>query len=178
MVKVMLDNSAYWNEYYKINHNDIAKETLFAQYVLNNWINKRKKLIEFGCGNGRDALYFCKNGLDVTAVDTSIVTVNKLKKIQSNCTFIQDDFVNSKLIYKQKYDVCYSRFTIHAISLDDEKKLYVNAYKSLEQNGIICIEVRSVNDPLYGQGEKIGTDEYVFNDHYRRFIRINEIWQD
>lgn len=32
------------------------------------------------------------------------------------------------------------------------------------------IEARSIHDDLYGVGEKISENEYIYNDHYRRFM--------
>lgn len=172
---IVTDNDNYWNEYYKSKHEEIIKETLFADYILQNWVKNRKRLIEFGCGNGRDAIFFCKNGLEVVAVDSSAAAINELKSRGHKCLFLEDNFVNSANIYHMKYDICYSRFTIHAISLSDEIKLLENAYNSLEEKGLICIEVRSIKDSLFGKGKKIGRDEYIYNNHYRRFIRMNEI---
>ena len=44
-----------------------------------------------------------------------------------------------------------------------------NLYQSLKKNGLLCIEVRTINDPLYGVGEQCGEDTFL-TDHKRRFI--------
>lgn len=164
----------YWNSFYQKQNENIKAHTKFAEYIFNNWTNSRKSLLEFGCGNGRDSLYFQKSGLDVTGIDVSTVAIEKLKKMNSGCTFICDDFIISGNIYQNKYDICYSRFTVHAITLEQENSLINNAYNTLNTNGLFCIEVRSIHDELYGKGMKIGKDEFIFDDHYRRFIRMND----
>ena len=40
-----------------------------------------KKILELGCGQGRDALFFASNGLDVVTIDSSQVAINVLSKI-------------------------------------------------------------------------------------------------
>lgn len=37
------------------------------------------------------------------------------------------------------------------------------------------MEVRSVNDDLYGKGEKAGNNAYVYNGHFRRFLKREEL---
>ncbi len=170
-----IDNKQYWNSYYAKQHNEIKRQTQFADYVYNNWASDRKHLLEYGCGNGRDSLFFANQGLDVCAMDASETTISNLKELNSTCDFICDDFINPQGLNNRKFDICYSRFTIHAISLEDEVKLISNSYDILNDKGIFCIEVRSINDPLYGLGEPQGKDEYIYNDHYRRFLRINEL---
>lgn len=175
MKKYKVDDKKYWNKFYEKNHEEIFYNTLFAEYVYENWIQNRKSLLEYGCGNGRDSLYFGLKGMDVSGVDASETAIKNLKALKSQCHFICDDFINSEVIFKKQYDVCYSRFTIHAINLCDEVKLIRNSYNVLKNNGLFCIEVRSVFDSLYGKGMPLGKDEYIFNSHYRRFIRINEL---
>lgn len=44
-----------------------------------------------------------------------------------------------------------------------------------KNDGYLFIEVRGINDELYGKGENVGRDEYIFDGHYRRFIRKEEL---
>ena len=40
-----------------------------------------KKILELGCGQGRDTIFFASNGLDVVAIDSSHVAIDALSKI-------------------------------------------------------------------------------------------------
>ena len=40
-----------------------------------------KKLLELGCGQGRDTTFFASNGIDVVAIDCSRVAIYALSKI-------------------------------------------------------------------------------------------------
>ncbi len=172
-----IDNKEYWDAFYLKEDEAIRDKTRFAEFVLKNWTGDKKNILELGCGNGRDSLYFHANGLNVVGIDASEVAINNLSCLESGCTFICDDFIESGSLWKRNYDICYSRFTVHAINLEQEHKLIVNVYRALNDNGIFCVEVRSVHDFLYGEGERVGEDEFIFDEHYRRFIRINEFLQ-
>ena len=43
--------------------------------------NKIEKLLELGAGHGRDTTFFASNGIEVEALDYSIVAVEMLDKI-------------------------------------------------------------------------------------------------
>lgn len=167
---------SYWNRYYLQNQLKGSNPSLFAQFVM-SYIRPNSNLLDLGCGNGRDSLYFHAKGIRVTGIDLSYESIKYLNEHYrtDNIIFICDDFVTSLAIYQQQYDYCYSRFTLHAINLDQEKELLKNVYTCLRDNGLFFVEVRSVNDEIYGRGEPLGKDEYIYNDHYRRFIVRDEL---
>ncbi|MBO5032039.1 MAG: adenylyl-sulfate kinase [Lachnospiraceae bacterium] len=164
-------DAQYWNAYYGTK-NAPQEPSLFAQWILSR-IKSGKNILDIGCGNGRDSLFFQSKGLNVTAIDASERVIKDLKEKTkgSNIYFICDDFVCSSAIYAGQYDYCYSRFSLHAINEKQEKEVLENVYKVLKQGGEFFIEVRSVNDELYGKGKKVGTDSYFYDGHFRRFIR-------
>lgn len=164
----------YWNEYYK--KTDINEPSLFAQEI-GDMLIPAKNILELGCGNGRDSLYFLRLGLNVTAIDSSDGVIAQLKEKyeENNIYFICDDFVSSSAIFSGEYDYVYSRFTLHAINEIQETEVLHNVYKVLKTNGLFFIEVRSVNDELYGKGEKVGENSYIFNGHFRRFIKMEDL---
>ena len=65
MKKNLLIN--YWDTYYK--NNKKIKESSFARFVIKK-IDKNSKIIDIGCGNGRDSFFFSKNDLKVTYLKT------------------------------------------------------------------------------------------------------------
>lgn len=163
-------DTEYWNKYYENNSAPVAP-SLFAKRVAEE-LQTGKTLLELGCGNGRDSLFFYRQGLNVTAVDASDSTINQLKHqyIEDNICFICDDFVCSSAIFSGQFDYCYSRFSLHAINEKQETEVLNNVFRVLKDGGKFFIEVRSVNDELYGKGEKVGEDSYLYEGHYRRFV--------
>ncbi len=163
----------YWNKFYT--KNITTEPSLFARFVL-NYMEEGRSLLDIGCGNGRDSIFFACNGLLVTGIDASNVAIENLQKngMVDKVAFVCDDFVNSD-VYKRKFYYCYSRFSLHAINLEQQETLLKNLYFCLENNGKLFVEARSVNDKLYGKGKYIEKDAYVHDGHFRRFIRLEEL---
>ena len=143
----------YWNEYYK---KKVApsEPSKFAEDIL-KYLESGKKLIELGCGNGRDAIFLSNNKINVTAIDQSESSINNLKSNASSdyINFVADDFIETKLLETESFDYVYSRFTLHSISEEQENKLINRVYKALKKDGLLLIEVRSVKDEIFGLGE-------------------------
>ncbi|MEQ2789523.1 methyltransferase, partial [Flavonifractor plautii] len=69
----------------------------------------------------------------------------------------------------------YSRFTIHAINQKQERMLLGSMARALKPGGKFFIEVRSVHDPLYGKGEALERNAFFYDNHYRRFLVLDEL---
>jgi len=167
----------YWNSYYADHPEDTPSP--FAQYVMERYLKDRRGyLVDFGCGNGRDSLYFAKNGLCVLGMDASGVAVEQLKKRSGkNPRFIAGDF-SSYRYDEGSPDFVYCRFSIHAIDAEQQAQFLQNAEDCLGAGSILMIEVRSVNDALYGKGTAAGKNAFIYGGHYRRFIEIPELQAD
>ena len=48
-------------------------------------------------------------------------------------------------------------------------------YASLRPGGKLFIEVRSVKDPLFGKGRQLEHNAFFYDNHYRRFIVLEEL---
>lgn len=170
----------YWNKYYAKGKelSEIKEEpSLFANDMLQRYMECGKNLVELGCGNGRDSLYFANNGLNVTGIDASQTAIDKLRENHSmdHCVFICDDFVSAESIYQIQYDYCYSRFTLHAINERQETQILKKAYDMLKENGYLFIEARSIKDKKYGVGQAVERNAFICDGHYRRFIDLSEL---
>ena len=174
-------DSNYWNKYYANRASFDLKPSGFAVYLMKEILSAEevgKELLEIGCGNGRDSLYFLLNGVHVTGIDASEYAINELQKKISkypNAIFICDDFVKCKAVYQRQYDYIYSRFTLHAINESQQAELFSNIVTALKPGGKLYIEARTIHDDLYGKGEQVSEHAFLYNDHYRRFVEKDEI---
>jgi cyclopropane fatty-acyl-phospholipid synthase-like methyltransferase len=170
----------YWESYYRDHGKDdsIISHSSFASFCLINFFqDKKNNIVEIGSGNGRDAIYFANHKQKVIAIDQSITALdnersNFSSSINKNIISISDDFTKMNLKFDLPINIFYSRFTLHAISKQDEEVLLPKIYDSLEVNGLLCIEARTTNDPLCGVGEDCGDNTFL-TDHRRRFIESN-----
>jgi len=170
----------YWENYYLSHGNDegIKKHSSFSEFCHKNFfLEKKLNIVEIGSGNGRDAIYFAHQNHKVIAIDQSTTAIDIERKnisseINNNLFPMAENFVNYDFKLHDDIDVFYSRFTIHAISKQDEDVLLPHIYNSLTKGGIFCVEVRTTKDPLFGVGEYCGDNTYR-TDHSRRFIDSN-----
>jgi len=166
----------YWDEYYK---KDAAPSfpSPFAEYVANK-LSKKQNILEIGCGNGRDSKFFSSKGHHVTGLDRSREAIELCKSLYSNepIEFFFGAIAHITKTNKKKYDLIYSRFVVHAMSIDEELKMLRTSYQLLNKNGQFFIECRSINDPLSNTGEILSHTERI-EGHYRRFIILEELKQ-
>lgn len=160
----------YWDCYYAKKLAEVQSPSDFAQSVISH-LEPGKSLIDLGCGNGRDSVYFLEHQLNVTGIDASEEAISQLNQLKlENGSFVCDDFVSSKALYQVQYDYIYSRWTMHAISEQQEEELLDNVRDALKEGGLFFIEARSVGDSLYGNGICVGKHAFIYQEHYRRFM--------
>ena len=166
----------HWDKYYK--KDNIPKfPSPFAEYVANQ-LDTQKTILEIGCGNGRDSKFFSSLGHHVTGLDRSVEAIELCKKLylDESIEFFFGTITDIEKINRKKYDLIYSRFVIHAMSLDEEVKTLNTSYRLLKKNGQFFTECRSINDPLSEKGKILSHTERM-DGHYRRFIILKEFKQ-
>ena len=126
----------HWDEYYK---KDKAPSfpSPFAEYVANK-LNTKQDILEIGCGNGRDSKYFLSKGHHVTGLDRSREAIELCKNLYSSdepVEFFFGTITDIAKTHKKKYDLIYSRFVIHTMSLKEEIEMLTISYKLLSKDG-------------------------------------------
>ena len=161
----------YWDNFY-IKKNKI-KESSFARFVLNKVRKGRmkKSLIDIGCGNGRDSIFFSKNNFHVTGIDISQKAIKKnLLFKNKNLNFIKFDIEKNKT--SKKFDIIYCRFFLHTINENGKTKLLHLIRKIKKKNSVICFEFRNLKDQIFKKYKKRKHNQIVEFEkgHYRRMI--------
>lgn len=167
----------YWQEYYKKRKAPV-RPSPFAGFVLSQYVTPGDRLVELGCGNGRDARFFGEHGVRVIAYDQASSEIdelsagNKLENVKykpGDFTQLDDD--------SEGFDVVYSRFTLHSIKAVEQVRTLGWAARNLVSGGRLCIEVRGQKNNLYGKGSQVEgePDAFIYNDHYRRFLDKHEL---
>lgn len=165
------DDRAYWENYYRINPSPVS-ETAFARYVVRKWLRPGMRLVELGCGNGRDAVYMARHGMDVLALDQCSAEIDFLGKTfrDQQLRFHAADFSNPDI--HETFDAIYSRFTMHAINAAQQAQTLKWCDAHLNPGGLVLIEARGTKNEYYGRGVPVpgDVDAFVYENHYRRFI--------
>ena len=141
-----------------------------------NKLNANAKILDFGCGSGRDTKFFLENGFDVEAIDGS----EELCKFASEYTGI-----NVKHMYFQqleevsKYDAVWACSSILHLSYDELIDVMKKIVDSLKTNGLFYTSFK------YGDFEGDRNGRYFINmdethissllEHIEH-LEIEEMW--
>jgi len=103
----------------------------------------RPKLLDLGCGEGRNAVYFAKHGFDVVGLDVSLPGLEKTKNYADedgvHIETIHADIVNYEI--KDTYDVIFSTGTLHYLPRRVRIQRFQNYKNSTSPNGINVLSV-------------------------------------
>lgn len=174
-----MDDKKYWTEYYST-HSKPTGASTFAEFILPK-LDENKRLIELGCGNGRDSIFFSNNNIKVVAVDQIDDEIDFLNENyrNENIDFVCDDFTNlaesaNDLVINNDFDYVYSRFTFHSIEEVKEDRTLDWIADKLNKDACFLLEARSLKDPMFKQGEALSETEN-FTTHYRRYMDLDKI---
>jgi tellurite methyltransferase len=110
---------------------------------------KPLKVLDVGCGEGRNAVFFAKNGYEVTAFDLSPQGVEKTKlyadEIGVKIKAFQANLIKFRL--EEKFDIIFSIAALHYIPLKARKEILDNYKKFTTEQGLNVHSV-FVNKPF------------------------------
>ncbi len=159
----------FWESYYRVNREPIIPTTFakFAQDFME--LNSSKSILDLGCGNGRDTVYFAQNGLKATGIDQIEEEMNYLNTFYANenLKFLTADF--NALEIDDQFDYIYSRFSWHTLNLNQEASLITWLTKHLKHGGKLFLEDRSLKDRRLQVSRRLSADENFLN-YYRRYL--------
>ena len=119
---------------------------------------KNAKILDVGCGPGRDAKFFLNQGFEVVAIDFSNEMLKIAKKVAPKVKFIRSDFRNLKLP-KNSFDGIWSYFSLLHLKRGEMHSLLSSLNKILKNNGILFIATQE------GKGEVIEPEN--LDNHYQ-----------
>jgi cyclopropane fatty-acyl-phospholipid synthase-like methyltransferase len=163
------ERTGYWDAYYGQQHSQARPlPSQFATFVAGE-LEGRQRVVEFGCGSGRDSIFFASYGHDVTGVDGSAAAVENCRAL-SEALGVQATFVNAMVDDESLARrlgsgsgplAVYARFFVHAIT-DEEEETFLDLVAEVTSPGdLLAVEYRTVRDQ---SGVK------VTGAHFRRFV--------
>ena len=147
-----MNQQEFWNGkfskadyFYGINPNDF----LASNIVL---LKNHQKLLCLGEGEGRNAIFFAKNGFEVSAIDASDLGLEKLQnraveeKLDIKTVCMDLNFWKAE----EKYDVIMASY-LHLLR-DERERLFKKIEDSLNTNGYFIAEFFSTKQLSYNSG--------------------------
>ncbi len=182
MIHAELTMSDVWNRVYSKDSSFFGEEPSHFAMLCYERMKKynAKELLELGCGQGRDCIYFASNGINVKTFDYSEIAIDAIvKQARVNALPITATMCDARrgLPYKeQEFDAVYSHmfFSMHFTNAE-LKFLFSEVRRVLKANGLHFFSVRSDKDQFYGKGRHIANGIYDVNGFQIGFFSRKEI---
>ena len=179
-------NQNFWDSYYANQlSNRVWVDTPSGYATLvGGQTAERGRLLDIGCGNGRDGLYFATLGHQVTLADYSAQALQVVREtavrrgleIATEQVSVSSfpDVARFKRDHAGKFEVVYARFFLHAIDEMSQRNLLELAHCVLAPGGRFQLEYRCA--PRDGTQQQ--DIEYENGVHYRRMVNVDVFEQE
>ena len=168
----MKDQKQFWNDAHKksIIAAHSTHQTRFAEEV-NKILPAHSVLLELGCGEGNDSIYFAEQGHEVVATDVakSIIAQNTHRYSHPKLRFVQQDTGEPLAFPDASFDAVYARLSLHYFTDVVTRGVFAEIARVLKPGGKFCFMCKSTDDRLYGKGKQIEPDMFE-SDHIRHFF--------
>ena len=131
-----------------------------------------ERVLELGCGTGRDAAHLALAGHETLAIDHSATAIEIASRqfdelvASGRLRFTSLDIAQHLPAANAAFDAVYARLSLHYFSDDVTKKVFGEIARVLKTGGLLAFVCKSVDDPDYGRGRRIA--EHVFESHHIR----------
>jgi SAM-dependent methyltransferase len=164
---------SYWDGYYAKAVSAPLAPSQFAAFVAGEFPDT-DLIVDIGCGNGRDSIFFANLGYSVIGIDASASAIQKCRQQSQTAKFINcliADAIHEPELHEKRlghnHVVAYSRFFLHAIDHAEEEQFWGLAQKICMRPGdALALEFRNEDDSL--RLKETGL-------HYRRYPNHDEV---
>jgi SAM-dependent methyltransferase len=169
----------YWSKKYRAEGLIWGRTPTAGVRVFSDFLAEKRtlKLLEVGCGYGRDSVYLAKRGCNVTGVDASeeaIALAQKAWGKQRRVVFTPGK--GESLDFPSKaFDAAWSSNLLHLYEEEARQRILQEMGRVLVNDGILGFSVASVKDPKFGEGEKLDEDTFLVQGKLMHFFREGEI---
>lgn len=164
-----------WENAYAEKRDVFGKEpSRFAKRCIDLIVTSPAKMLDIGCGEGRDSVFFANQGYTVTGIDFSENAILHAREQYSSITgldFSVCDISLDPLPYRSSsFQVVYSHLGLHYFDDQTTDKVFKEIRRVLAPQGVLAFNVKSVKDYKYNEGTRIEDNYYISNNHARHFF--------
>lgn len=122
-----------------------------------------RRLLDLGCGHGRDALSFAAGGIAVEALDYATSAIDELIRaaraadVHGHVRARVHDVRVGLPFGDASFDAAYAHMLLNMAFLDCEiAAIFAETHRALRDRGIFVFSVRTTDDPDYVAGRPLG----------------------
>lgn len=152
----------------------------FAVYCYDIMKDRTKTILELGCGQGRDSLFFASKHIKVKALDYSCSAIEQLSRSAKQTDLPMEvsiyDATKPLPFNDDTFDAVYSHMLFSMrFSQEQLKFIFKEIRRVLRKDGFHFFSVRNHSDKFYGKGTKIDDETFDINGFQIRFFTMPEI---
>jgi SAM-dependent methyltransferase len=178
-----------WNKTYSLEKrlwgNEPSELAQFALAFLQNsgrYGGRRLRILDLGCGYGRDAIYLARNadvyvlGLDSSQEAIDLANESVPPELKKQLEFLAFDF--SRVL--DKFEIIFASNLYQLLLPEERAKLRDTVARCLEKDGLFFLSTLSSTDPqLFGRGQPVQGEENSFIEgKYHHFCTRQELEND
>jgi len=126
--------------------------------------NKKARVLDLGCGAGRNLIYTANQGFEAHGVEMSEtglnVTKERLRKRNLEAHILKGD-MNLLPHIDSCFDAVMCLFTIYHQKLKGIRTTISEVHRVLRKGGILLINFQSKRSHMYGKGVKVEKDTFI-----------------
>ena len=171
------DQRLFWDRWHgkhaHASHTEHSKDALrtFASALPQS---EDLRLLEIGCGQGREAVALARNGFRVSAFDHSSVAIAAAKtnaiREDVRVDFVEHDAAQPLPYASGTFGGTFAHLSLHYFDHLTTRGIFAEIARVLKPSGVLLFTVRSDRDPLFGQGDCIGAKTFCREGHVRHFF--------
>ena len=144
---------------------------------------KVKRVLDLGCGNGRHAIYFAREGMEACGIDISSTAIEWAQDWAKREGFTIDFRVGdiANLPFPDgHFDTVVSHGVLDHIPMDLAKQAAREVARVLTHNGLFYFDLKSADDSDFGLGEEASKNTFVVPDGFEKglvqhFFTLEEV---
>jgi ubiquinone/menaquinone biosynthesis C-methylase UbiE len=144
----------------------IQKRLTFDRYDVKRQI---ETVLDLGCGNGRNAMFFAKQGFSVAGIDVSAQAIDWASE-WSRREGLEVDFrvgdVSSLPFADASFDVVVSHGVLDHVPMQIAVKAAAEVARVLRPKGLFYCDLRSTEDFEYGTGQPVEKNTFEVSEGF------------
>jgi ubiquinone/menaquinone biosynthesis C-methylase UbiE len=142
-----------------------------------------RQVLDLGCGNGRHAIYFAREGFEASGIDISATAIEWARD-WSEREGLEIDFrvgdITQLPYPDHSFDVIVSHGVLDHIRMQDAQRAVSEAARIIRPGGLFYFDLKSADDADFGAGEEAGKNTFVVKEGFEKglvqhFFTLDEI---
>jgi SAM-dependent methyltransferase len=157
----------YWDERYKKGGFEWGDEHTPVAELARDIMEKKKftRVLDVGCGYGRDGIYLARKGFDVVGIDLSGEAL-RLARNWANREGLRIDFREMDITRNSFEDSCFDTVimfnTFHFMVETVRERAISETYRILRNGGVVVQAIFSTRERGFGQGIEVERNTFEF----------------